>query len=434
MPNQKPRTIAFRVLQKREEGREYTENLFRREAEGGLAPVDRALAQELAYGVARWQRTLDWLIARKTDGRQQKKGLQNLLRLGLYQILWLDRVPDHAAVHETVQLGKEMGFGPQAGFLNAVLRAHVREKTATEALLKRLRVEEPAAGWSHPDGLCDRWRARWGMERLGRLLEWNNAPPPTCARLNTLRGSVDELEALWRREGVEFESAPLTWDLAPVYRLAAHPPLESLDSFRRGLFYVQDPSTLLAVMALDPQPGETVLDLCAAPGGKATLIAQCLGNEGRVVATDSAAARLELVKENAVRLGANCVETWNLNQTLNARKPEPIFDRILIDAPCSNTGVIRRRVDARWRAGAEEIAGLRRIQLGLLKQAAAWLKPGGRIVYSTCSLEPEENRGVVIDFLKEDRRFRADADRQLLPFIDRVDGAYCATLTLAERR
>ena len=181
-------------------------------------------------------------------------------------------------------------------------------------------------------------------------------------------------------------------------------------------------------MALDPQPGETILDLCAAPGGKTTLIAQCMNNEGRVVATDIDPERLKQVDENAQRLGATCVETWELNKTLNARKPEPTFDRILIDSPCSNTGVIRRRVDTRWRSSVAEIDQLRKTQLELLKKAAAWLKPGGRSVYSTCSLEPEENRGVVFEFVKANPKFTATTDRQLLPFIDRVDGAYCAVL------
>ncbi len=429
VPSQKPRTIAYRVLQRREEGRDYTENLFRKEiAAVHPSAEDRRLAQELTYGVARWERTLDWLIDRRTQGRQQKKGLRTLLRLGLYQVFWLDRIPDHAAVHETVQLGKELGFGPQSGFLNAVLRGYIREKDPTHGLLNRLKEEEPAVAWSHPDELCDRWRERWGEEALNALLEWNNTPPPTCARLNTLRASTRELERLWREEGVEATPAALSWEKAPAWRLDAHPPLESLESFRRGLFYIQDPSTLLAVMALDPQPGETVLDLCAAPGGKTTLIAQCLDNDGRVVATDIDPERLQQVAENVERLGATCVETWNLNKTLKARKPEPTFDRILIDAPCSNTGVIRRRVDARRRSAGNAIEDLRATQLELLRQAAAWLRPGGRICYSTCSLEPEENRGVLFEFLKKAPQFTPATDRQLLPFVDRVDGAYCAVL------
>ncbi|MFT4587922.1 MAG: 16S rRNA (cytosine967-C5)-methyltransferase [Candidatus Binatia bacterium] len=433
MQRQKPRTIAHRVLQNRENGKDYTENLFRREiAEVSPTPQDRALAQELTYGAARWQNTLDWLIDRKTDGRKQKQNLRLLLRLGLYQIFWLDRIPDHAAVHEIVELSKELGCAPQAGFLNAVLRDYVREKDMTHKLLNDLRYEDPPQGWSHPEDLCARWRERWGDDRLFDLLKWNNTPPPTYARINTLRAEPKDIEAMWWNEGVEARPAPLTWENIPAYQLESHPSLESLESFRDGKFYVQDPSTIAPVIELDPQPGETILDLCAAPGGKTTLIAQLMNNQGKVLAADISPDRLKQVAENCVRLGVTCVESLVADETLNAKLADLSIDRILIDAPCSNTGVIRRRVDARWRAGEKEIAELREIQLQLLKKAAKWIKPGGRIVYSTCSLEPEENRGVIAEFLKRHRKFRLDSDRQLLPFDDQVDGGYSAVLKMTE--
>lgn len=416
-------------MQSRENGADYTETLFRREvSEASPTPQDRALAQELTYGVVRWQDTLDWLIERKTDGRKQKQNLRLLLRLGLYQIFWLDRIPDHAAVHEIVELGKELGCGAQAGFLNAVLRDYTREKDITHGLLNDLRYEDPPRGWSHPYDLCHRWHVRWGADRLFDLLEWNNSPPPTCARINTLRATAKDVEALWWNEGVEARPAPLTWDRVPAYRLESHPPLESLESFRDGKFYIQDPSTIAPVIALAPQPGETILDLCAAPGGKTTLIAQLMNNQGRILAADISPDRLKQVTENCERLGVACVETLVADETIDARLADLTIDRILIDAPCSNTGVIRRRVDARWRSSDKEIAALRETQLQLLKKAAKWIKPGGKIVYSTCSLEPEENRGVVAEFLKRHKKFSLESDRQLLPFDDKVDGGYSARL------
>jgi 16S rRNA (cytosine967-C5)-methyltransferase len=200
-----------------------------------------------------------------------------------------------------------------------------------------------------------------------------------------------------------------------------------LGSFQDGWFYVQDPSTLLAPAVLGPQPGEIILDLCAAPGGKTTLIAQRMRNQGKIVACDLDAARLKLVRDNCTRLGVGIVETKPVS-TL-AREPMR-FDRILVDAPCSNTGVLRRRVDLRWRVQAAEIERLRAAQLDLLQQAAERLMPGGRLVYSTCSLEPEENSGVVKQFLAVQPRFQLEAERQLLPFADGVDGAYVAKLKL----
>ena len=192
------------------------------------------------------------------------------------------------------------------------------------------------------------------------------------------------------------------------------------------MFYVQDPSTLLAVQELNPQPGETVLDLCAAPGGKTTFIAQQMQNRGRIVAADVSEDRLNLIKENCVRLGVTCVETILLS-TLNSQ-PSTSYDRILVDAPCSNTGVMRRRVDLRWRVRPEEIERLRKTQLEILGQAASRLRPGGVLVYSTCSLEPEENQEVVKQFLSEHAEFKLRSERELLPIVDGVDGAYVARL------
>ena len=428
---QKPRQIAVRVLTERLSGQEYTENILEKELSGQrLSAADRGLCQEVVYGIARWQETLDWLIARKTEGRTQKEVLRILLQLGLYQMFWLDRIPNHAAVHETVELAKRLGLGPQAGFVNAVLRGYTRERTETQTLLEELKISRAALGHSHPEWLYQRWQARWGAEKTAQLMDWNNTPPPTFARINSLRTDAAKLAERWKSEGVKF--AARNWDWTGdglVFQLDSHPPLAGLRSFREGLFYIQDPGTLLAVRELDPQPGESVLDSCAAPGGKTTFIAQLMQNRGRVTAQDIQADRLELIRENCTRLGVTCVEA---SVAPNALIPNPAkrFDRILVDAPCSNTGVMRRRVDLRWRIRPEEIERLRAAQLELLRQAAPRLKPGGTLVYSTCSLEPEENSGVVKQFLGEHAQFKLEKERELLPFADGVDGAYVAKMSI----
>jgi len=214
----------------------------------------------------------------------------------------------------------------------------------------------------------------------------------------------------------------------PAYELKSHPPLASLGSFQAGWFYLQDPSTLLAPALLAARPEEAVLDMCAAPGGKSTLLAQMMANRGRILAQDNAPERLKLIRENCQRLGVTIVEP-GLPSVINPLRPPPsAFDRILVDAPCSNTGVMRRRVDLRWRIEAAEIERLRATQLQLLSQAAERLKPDGVLVYSTCSLEPEENTELVKTFLTEQPRFYLETERQLLPFRDEVDGAYAAVL------
>jgi 16S rRNA (cytosine967-C5)-methyltransferase len=402
--------------------------------------------------VVRWQAALDWLIARKTGGSSphrldataprrgqsgsvratghtQKPMLQNLLRLGLYQIFWLDRIPDHAAVHETVELAKHNGFGAQAGFVNAVLRGYLREFDATRQLLAELKTTQPALGCSHPEWLIARWQTRWGREKTARLMEWNNTPPKTFARVNTLKADPGKLLEQWRGENVEYDFVRRDWlEENLMFELKSHSALAQLPSFQQGLFYVQDPSTLLAARELDPQPGETLLDLCAAPGGKATYLAQLIRNDGRLLAYDTSPERLKWVEENCARLGVTCVQTA-LPSTCNLQPAT--FDRILVDAPCSNTGVMRRRVDLRWRICPEEIERLQAGQLELLERAASLLKPGGTLVYSTCSLEPEENHLAVGHFLRRHARFKLERERELLPFVDEVDGAYVARLLLS---
>ena len=434
MSGKNPRQIALRVLQARRPGGEFTENLLEKALDPSKTSIsgpDRGLCQELVYGIVRRQATLDWLIAQKTDNRQQNAGIHNLLCLGLYQIFWLDRIPPHAAVHETVELAKREGFGPRAGFINAILRGYLREFDATKKTLADLKTSNPAIGHSHPQWLVEKWQKRFGEERARQLMEWNNTPPKTFARVNTLKTDAGQLLEKWRAENVEYDFTRLNFlaDLENIiFELKSHPPLTSLESFQNGWFYLQDPGTLLAPLELAPKAGETILDLCAAPGGKTTFMAQQMNNEGKIIASDVAEDRLKLIQENCQRLGVTCVEAISINH-----QPSTInqFDRILIDAPCSNTGVLRRRVDLRWRVSPEEVLRLQKAQLDLLKLAASMLKPGGILVYSTCSLEAEENATVVQEFLRAHSAFKLDRERELSPFADNVDGAYVARLTKA---
>ncbi len=439
MAHEKPRQIAALVLRQRQTRNDFVENLLENALGSiGLSAVDRGLCQELVYGVVRWQATLDWLIARKTNGRTQKPGLQNLLRLGLYQIFWLDRIPDHAAVNETVEMAKQDGFGAQTGFVNALLRGYLREAEETRRLLAELKSKEPAVGFSHPAWLVTRWQNRWSDEPARQLLEWDNTPPKTFARVNTLKSDAGKLLAQWREENVEYDFIRRDWfEENLIFEMKSHPPLAGLKSFLQGWFYIQDPSTLLAVRELDPQPDETILDFCAAPGGKTTFIAQLMQNVGRIIACDVSEERLKLIQENCDRLGVACVATALTQDSGKAgleQKAKIInqkFNKVLVDAPCSNTGVMRRRVDLRWRIQLEEIRRLCMTQLDLLRQAAAFVKPGGVLVYSTCSLEPEENCDVINQFLKEHPTFTLEHQRELLPFADGVDGAYVARLRAA---
>jgi len=433
-----PRQIAARVLSQRLTSSEYTENLLETAlATARLSPPDRGLCHELVCGVVRWQATLDCLIARKTTpGRDQRPALQNILRLGLYQIFWLDRIPPHAAVNEMVELAKRSGYGSQAGFVNAMLRGYLRETDAIRKILADMKISQPALGWSHPEWLVNQWRKNFGEDATRALLAWNNTPPVTYARVNTLKTTAAALMEKWREEGVEATPFNITKIMtgtetgrgavdgdSVTFELLAHPPLGGLASTQSGWFYVQDPSTLLAPTMLEPQPGETILDACAAPGGKTTYLAQLMGNQGRILARDISPERLSLVRDNAKRLGATIVE---LPSAIS--NPQSAISKVLIDAPCSNTGVLRRRVDLRWRIQPLELDRLRATQLKLLDESSALLKPGGVMVYSTCSLEPEENTTLIQQFLASHPDWKLTAERQLLPWVDGVDGAYVAKL------
>jgi len=455
LSEEKPRQIAVQVLEQRQASRAHLEDsLESRLSRAHLSHADRALCQTLVYGITRWERTLDWLIDRKTPGKKQKTMVRALLQLGLFQMFWLDRIPDHAAVNETVELAKQAGLNNQAGFVNAVLRAYTRERAQTRTLLEEIKLSDPALAHSHPAWLFERWRLRWGTERAVQLMSWNNLPPPTFARLNRLKTDAAALASAWTNEGVQFSPANWDWTKSDdVFRLESHPPLDQLPSFKSGLFYVQDPSTLLSVRWLGPKPGESVLDLCAAPGGKTALIAQFMGNQGTILAQDSDDQRLQMVKENCARLGVTCVETAlapEIQHTLPSstssnpqsaiRNPQSVtdvqpvpsknlqFDRVLVDAPCSNTGVMRRRIEVRWRLRPAELSKLAALQFELLCRGAAQLKPSGILVYSTCSLEPEENSNLLRQFLDAHRNFALEDQRELLPFVDRVDGAFVSKL------
>jgi 16S rRNA (cytosine967-C5)-methyltransferase len=428
-----PRQIALQILSRRS-GPDFVEDLLDSALQKAqLQPVDRGLCQELVYGVVRWQSTLDWLIARKSRNPPGKPALQNLLRLGLYQIFWLARIPNHAAVNESVELAKRNGFAPQAGFVNALLRGYLRDFESTRHALEELKIAQPHLGFSHPEWLVKRWQARWGAEAAAKLMAWNNTPPKTFARVNTLKTTAEKLLPQWREENVEYDFVRHDWlEENLVFELKSHPPLAQLPSFKQGLFYAQDPSTLLAVRELAPVPGETVLDLCAAPGGKLTYAAQLMRNEALLIAHDIAPERLKLIEENCTRLGVTCTQVVSSLQAAaswaNPAKALPTFyDKVLVDAPCSNTGVMRRRVELRWRIKPEEIERLSRMQLELLEQASRLVRPGGVLVYSTCSLEAEENEQVIQQFLDEHAGFAHERSTELKPWAEQTDGGFVAT-------
>lgn len=417
-----PREIAFDLLCKWERGAGAADDLLHAALQrSALAPRDRGLVTELFYGCLRQRAALDWLLAQKAE-RMPKPDIAVLARLGLYQLFFLDRVPAHAAVNSTVELAKHASSERLGGFLNGVLRNALRDRPA---LASALQQQPLAVRYSHPEWLVTRWLARYGEADTRALLDSNNRPPKVFARVNTLRTSAEALLAKWHAAGIEAEPFSAGPCPMPMIEVRATESAERLPGFAEGEFYIQDPSTLLAVELLGAQPGERVLDACAAPGGKTTCLAQLMQDRGEIVAEDSSADRLKHVVVNCARLGVACV---TVQQARGNDSTETWFDRVLVDAPCSNTGVLRRRVDARWRLRAEDIARLATEQLALLQKAARRVKRGGALVYSTCSLEPEENRGVVEAFLRANAAFTLERCVETSPQRDGLDGAFAAKL------
>ncbi len=399
-----PRRAAVSILRAWGKGHAYAENLIERHASRNeLSSADRALLNAIVLGVLRHRRLLDHWIGELRKGKLDHE-TRDILRVGLCQLLILD-LPDHAAVFETVELGKS----PVRGLINAVLR----RAQANRKKLLDLSELPPAVALSHPDWLFKRWKKQFGIEETEALMAFNNQPAPTIARTNPLAGKSAGL--------------PTGPGLPPGY-FEIEGPIPT-DLLKDGAIYITDPATRHCVELLDPKPGEAVLDACAAPGGKAFLIAAAQGSGEWLTATDSNEKRLPRLRQNLERLRILPAELACHDWTREApEKWHEAFDAILLDVPCSNTGVLRRRVDARWRLSPQQIDDLVVIQRAILDAALPCLKPGGRLVYSTCSIEPEENSLQIERFLAEHPELELAGTREALPPRDGTDGAFAAMI------
>ncbi len=402
------RQAAVSALRAWAKGHDYAESLVERHAQRRmLSSADRALLQAILFGVLRHRRVLDHWIGKLRHGKLDAD-TRDILRVGLCQILILN-IPDHAAVNETVEAGKT-SVRP---LINAVLRKAISSR---KRLMEELDDMPPAVLHSHPDWLYNRFRKSFGKATAIAIMEWDNQPAETFFRLNPLTAVPDEIP------GEPLDHAPGYFELTgklPTALLA------------EGKLYIQDPATRHSVELLNPQPGEKILDACAAPGGKAFLIAATLGGGAGLTCTDSNEKRLPRLEENLSRLHIQAdeisVHDW--------RKPAPerfheAFNAILLDVPCSNTGVIRRRVDVRWRLQPSDIDDLAAIQTEILNNALPCLKPGGRIVYSTCSIEDTENTDLVKAFA-ETHGLKLGKSVRILPTEHGTDGAFAAVLKVA---
>jgi 16S rRNA (cytosine967-C5)-methyltransferase len=377
-----------------------------------LSATDRAFALELFYGVLRNITLLDFWTGCLRQSRLTAD-LRDIVRLGLYQLLPL-RIAEHAAVYESVALAPPKF----RGLINGILRSAARQQ---QALLAKAGSQPLSIRTSHPEFLIARWEKNFGTIAATALCQWDNQPPHLYSRINRLKIADPEF----------LQNYPEAEPLADGSEFFEFPTLPN-EALTRGHCYIQDPSTAIACDLLDPRPGERILDACAAPGGKTGLIAQKVRNQAFIVACDRDRARIATMLQNFERLGVHIESIvqcdWTHDRGTAFAPGNEMFDRILIDAPCTNTGVMRRRVDLRWRLQPEEFSRMQKQQLAIVRAVIPLLKPDGVLVYSTCSLEPEENEQVVEQLLAEFPRLRLTERRYSRPFRDHFDGAFAAKL------
>ncbi|MDN5348357.1 MAG: rRNA (cytosine967-C5)-methyltransferase [Clostridia bacterium] len=379
-----------------------------------LGPPDRRLATEIAYGAIKAWPTLDWALSLllKKSQADLPPLIRCILRLGAYQLLFLDRVPPWAAINEAVELAKKYGHTGTARLVNGVLRNLTRLEKLPFPSLDFNPVRHISLKYFHPSWLVEKWLSLYGLEETLALCEADNRPAPLTLRTNTLKISRQELSRLLAAAGWRVEPAFYAPEGLVVENLEG---LEEGPAFEQGYFYLQDEASMLVAHALGVRPGVTVIEACAAPGGKTTHLAQLMQNRGRIIAVDASASRLKLIEENCRRLGVTCVETIEADARTLGEKFACQADFLLVDAPCSGLGVLRRRPDARWRKEPTQLKDLPKLQIEILEGVLPCLKPGGILLYSTCSMAPEENSEVIKALLNAHPQLQLQDLRPFLP-------------------
>ncbi len=408
------REAALRALVRVEKDGAYL-NLALPSLLSGLDPAERALAVQLSAGTIQRLNTLDWSLNLFSHRAIEKltPWVRNLLRLSAYQLLYLDRIPDYAAVNEAVRLARRFGHRGVAGLTNALLRRLVKEKASLPWPDRDSRpADYLALKHSQPRWLVKRMLDRYGFEETKNWCRAGNKKPSPSIRPNLLKTSLSDLILKLREEGVRAEISPV----APnMLRMPGGASPASTRAFREGLFTVQGESSGLTVPLLSARPGETIIDLCSAPGGKTTHLAEMIGDQGQVIAVEPQQNRLQLVEKAARRLGLESVKPVLADGREIEKYGLPQPSAILVDAPCSGLGVIRRLPEIKWRRTEESLPALRQLQIDLLRGAARILPPGGRLLYSVCTTEPEETLQVAEAFTREHGNFAAQAVHSLLP-------------------
>lgn len=373
-----------------------------------LISMDKALLTELVYGVIRWLGKLDYIIGLFVDRKVNKKEILNILRVGLYQLLFLNGIPEYAAIFETVDVVKDIYGERVARFINAILREFSRNKGNIHYPTRELSpISYIAVNYSFPLWLVEKWVEVFEMDYTEKLCHSLNQIPTLTGRVNTLKTTREYLICKLRERNIEVRKTE--YSPTGISFLTNLNPTE-IPEFSLGFFIVQDEGAQLISHLLNPKPGETILDACSAPGGKSTHIAELMENRGEIIASDINPSRLKLVESQSRKLGVRIIKTICADGSIEGFLKEERFDKILVDAPCSGLGTIRRNPDVKWRKTRSDILELSEIQFRILSEVSGRLKVNGIIVYAVCTLIPEENEEVIQEFLSVHPEFKIDVE------------------------
>lgn len=402
-----PRQLAFIALRDVHKGAYADVALDRVLQKASLGDNDRRLFTDLVYGSVRRQRTLDALIDQlaKKKSHQQPPDLRAILHLGFYQLRYSERIPASAAVNTTVELAKANGLAGLTGFVNGLLRQYIRASEQGKEVLQLPEnpVERLGILYSFPDWIIKVWLEQFGTQETQQLCEWMNQSPVIDLRVNVLRTTVAQVRAAFAAAGVLV--TPVAGVSQALRLIGSAGAIANLPGFTQGWWSVQDSSAQLVSHLLEPQPGEVVIDACAAPGGKTTHMAELMGDEGKIWACDRTSSRLRKLQQNAQRLQLNSIQICT-GDSRHLPEFKHVADRVLLDVPCSGLGTLHRHADARWRQTPESIQELAELQGELIAQASEYVKDNGTLVYSTCTLHPLENEGVITNFLAQHREWQ----------------------------
>lgn len=382
---------------------------------------DRAFITALVYGVISKKLTLDYVIERYSKIKLKKisKYIHQILRMGIYQILFMDKIPDNAAVNESVKLAKRYGHGASAGFVNGVLRSTLRN----ELVYPEDKIKYFSVKYSFPEYLCEKWLGDFGEELTEQILKAFDEPPKMIIRPNCLKITKEELIKKLNENGIEAE-----YENNRISCRGLNVGRDEL--YKKGYYTVQDAAAMTAAEVLGPRSGEVVLDMCAAPGGKSTYMAELMGNCGTIYAFDIYEHKVKLIEDSAKRLGIDIIKAEIGDATNRDERLVNKADKILCDVPCSGLGILRRKPDIKW--NRTENDNFSEIQYAILNNAAGYLKNNGSLVYSTCTIECEENEEVVNKFLKEHSEFKKIYEKTFYPHIDGTDGFYICKMNKVE--